>query len=197
MKERDKGIIKAVETFRALNRDDIHRLFFREHKQLSYCNIVLKRLVDRGYLQANKKFKPTIYTLPGQFKKNSQKIPHFHAIYRFYCDVCRYETPIDFTIEPKLAAKGTVEPDIFMTFNNITHYVEIQRTKESEQSMNEKLRRYEQFFSAYRQQVIILMITNKPYKLNTFLYVYQCSSFDEYLKLVAPQFVSSGWHKLK
>jgi hypothetical protein len=57
MNERQKETIKAVEQFRALSRVHIEKMFFSHTKNSkNNANTTLNKLVDWGYLVANKHF---------------------------------------------------------------------------------------------------------------------------------------------
>lgn len=198
MNERDKAILEAVRYFRALSRDDIIEMFFKDHKRLSYPNIVLKRLTDRGYLKQHKRFKPAFYTIKeDSIRLNSQKMKHYQAVYHFYRDVCKIEAPTEFQIEPRIGPKGAVEPDAYMVWKGKPHFIEIQRTRYDHKFIQAKLNKYEETFHQVQHAPLILLISDFEYKVTTYLPFKQAKNFKDYIKEVAPQFVSSGWNKLK
>ncbi|WP_238544501.1 replication-relaxation family protein [Geomicrobium sp. JCM 19037] len=82
-----------------------------------------------------------------QIKPDSTKLPHFLRIADFYIDCAKYEDPALFTVEPRVGAKGSVEPDVFMIWKNAPFYVEIQRTQYSARVFSDKLARYERHYN--------------------------------------------------
>ena len=178
MKKRDLAILKDLERFRCLTRDDIINLHFKDLKQpISCCNNVLKRLRRDGYIEINADYKPYIYfPSPSPIKKDSSKIPHFLAIARFYMDVLKIEDIKQFIVEPKYG-KGFMEPDAFMIWKRAPFFVEIQRSVYSHKVMMEKYNRYMSYFLSNEWQhepwqpsnkkvfPTILLITDTRYAL--------------------------------
>ncbi|RHW31500.1 hypothetical protein D1B31_22095 [Neobacillus notoginsengisoli] len=147
MKKRDLAIIKDLERFRCMTRDDIIDLHFPGLKQpVTCCNTVLKRLRRDGHIEVNRDRLPYLYfPSPAGIKKDSAKIPHFLKIVEIYKDLLKYETPKSFLVEPKYG-KGFMEPDAFMIWKRAPFFVEIQRSIYSEKIMNEKVTRYEAYY---------------------------------------------------
>jgi hypothetical protein len=146
MKKRDLSIIKDLERFRCMTRDDIINLHFKGLKNPVTCaNTVLKRLRRDGHIEVNTDYQPYVYfSSPAAIKKDSAKIPHFLKIVEFYGDIIKYETPNTFIVEPKYG-KGFMEPDIFMIWKKAPFFVEIQRSVYSHKVMKEKVDRYEAY----------------------------------------------------
>lgn len=147
MRTRDKSILKDLERFRCMSRDDIADIHFSHLKQpITSCNMVLKRMRRDGHIEANTDMQPfTYFPSPSPMKKNSQKIPHFLSIVNFYRQLIKYDTPKIFEVEPKVSRKGGVEPDVFMSWRGAVFFVEIQNSLYSEKQMQEKMQRYEQY----------------------------------------------------
>ena len=62
MKNRDKAIIKDLQRFRCMSRDDIIDLHFQGLKKaVTCCNTVMKRLRRDGSVDANVSQRPYIY----------------------------------------------------------------------------------------------------------------------------------------
>src|SRR4051812_25190453 len=107
MNKRDLSILKDLERFRVLSRDDIAFLHFKHLKRpIKCCNDVLKRLRRDNQIEANIERQPYLYFVsPSPIKKDSAKIPHFLKIVDFYKTLLEYETPRIFNVEPKYGAK--------------------------------------------------------------------------------------------
>ncbi|MEM5663046.1 hypothetical protein AAHB94_00805 [Bacillus toyonensis] len=121
MNKRDKLIVEDINKFRVLSRDQIIDLYFSHLKNpISTCNLVLKRLQDRGYIKACKDFRPYLYvSADSKIKENSQKAFHFLKIVDVYIQLKKYDRKVSHVlIEPKIGTKGTVEPDLFCVFRN-------------------------------------------------------------------------------
>jgi hypothetical protein len=147
MRKRDLAILKDLERFRVLSRDDLIDLHFRHLKQpVTSCNTVLKRLSRDGYIEKNTNHHPYLYFFsPSPIKKDSAKIPHFLKIVEFYKSLLKYEKPKTLIVEPKYG-KGYMEPDAFMIWRGGVFFIEIQRSIYSEKVMKEKINRYESYY---------------------------------------------------
>ncbi|MDJ1631070.1 hypothetical protein QNN00_14690 [Bacillus velezensis] len=93
MKARDKSIIEALESFRALDRDQLAEMFYSHTKSpVTNVNFALKRLRDRGYIEADQNRKPYVYfPKPSRIKTGGQKVDHFLSIADFYLQLKRDE----------------------------------------------------------------------------------------------------------
>ena len=197
MRERDKAILKDLERFRVLSRNDIIDLHFSGLKNpIASCNTVLKRLRRDGLIEANKDLQPYLYFLsPSPIKKDSTKIPHFLRIVEFYKSVKKYEEPRIFHIEPKYG-KGYMEPDVFMIWKRSPFFVEIQRSVYSERVMTEKVKRYEAYFLSNEwkkepwQPVnrkvfpVVLLLTDTRYKISSsYVRFIQISNIDNLIQV--------------
>ena len=103
MKKRDLHIIRDLERFRVMSRDDIAHLYFNHLKDpIKNANTVLKRLVRDGHIQVSEQFRPYVYfPINSTVKKNSTKIPHFLKIVDVYRQLLQYYSPDVFQVEPK------------------------------------------------------------------------------------------------
>jgi hypothetical protein len=150
MRKRDKEIVRAVEKFRCLTRDQIAEMFYSHTKNpATNCNYALKRLRDRGYIVADTNRTPYVY-FPAQskLKKNGQKVDHFLAIADFYLDLLRNDWKIrQFDIEPRYEG-ADVRPDIFTIANGSPFFVEIQNSVYSTRVMAKKIKLYERFYDS-------------------------------------------------
>ncbi|EOP32327.1 replication-relaxation family protein [Bacillus thuringiensis] len=181
MNKRDKAIINDLYRFRALSRDQIIALHFSHlTKPISTCNLVLKRLQDRGYIKAFKSFQPYLYAPNDtKIKEKSQKVFHFLAIADTVIEMKKYDNPTHILIEPKFAEKGSVECDMFCIFKKTPFFIEIQRSVYTDKVMKEKIGRYEQFYhsdtwkefewqrSDKKIFPILLFITDTRYNIET------------------------------
>ncbi|MCM3736499.1 replication-relaxation family protein [Bacillus cytotoxicus] len=181
MNKRDKAIVNDLYRFRVLSRDQIIAFHFSQLKKpVSTCNLILKRLQDRGHIKAFKGFQPFVYaSVDSKIKESSQKILHFLAIADTFIEMKKYDEPTHVLIEPKFAEKGTIEPDAFCIFKRTPFFIEIQRSVYSEKVMKEKIGRYEAFYHSevwkeFEWQKtdkkvfpIILFITDTRYNIET------------------------------
>lgn len=148
MNTRDRAIIADLQRFRALTRDDIAALHFANVKNpVNQVNSVMKRLRRDGIVDcATDRRKYVYFPKPTTIKKDSAKLGHFLAIAEFYREIRAIEEPRIFHVEPKLGAKGTAEPDVFMIWRGAPWYVEVQRSQFSDKVMRDKLARYGEYY---------------------------------------------------
>ncbi|WHY77305.1 replication-relaxation family protein [Neobacillus sp. WH10] len=218
MKKRDLAILNDLQRFRCLTRDDIINLHFNSLKQpVTCCNTVLKRLRRDGYIEVSTKQLPYIYfASPSPIKKDSTKIPHFLKIAEFYKSLIKYESPKYFIVEPKYG-KGYMEPDAFMLWKRGPFFVEIQRSIYSDKVMEEKVKRYEDYYlsNEWKQEAwqpqnkkvfpAVIMITDTLYKIDSpFIKFHQVPHIEHLVKMFEPKKteylpikVSSSSFKLK
>lgn len=147
MNRRDKAILGDLERFRVMSRNDIVDLHFSGLKNAVKCaNAVLKRLRRDEHIEVNTNQQPYLYfPCPAPIKRDSQKIPHFLSIVDTYKQLCKYEKPKLFTVEPKYG-KGYMEPDIFCIWRDAPFFIEVQRSIYSEKVMADKFKRYELYY---------------------------------------------------
>lgn len=149
LSQRDKDIIGFINQFRAVDRDSLVELFFKQLKSpVNACNSVMVRLYRLGLIERTQQYSPTVYLpVDAKIKKNSQKILHFLSILEIYKQMCTYSMPKQVIIEDKpTGRKGGIEPDLFCIFKGSPFWFEIQRNQYSEQKMQEKIHLYEDFF---------------------------------------------------
>ncbi|WP_110926825.1 hypothetical protein [Bacillus massiliglaciei] len=196
MRKRDLAIVKDLERFRCMTRDDIIDLHFQGLKNpVTCCNTVLKRLRRDGNIEVNTAQQPYIYfPSPSPIKKDSAKIPHFVKILEFYKCIKVYACPDTFIVEPKYG-KGYMEPDAFMIWKRAPFFVEIQRSIYSEKVMNEKFARYVSYFQSCEWQQEswqpdhknvfpkILLITDTRYNLprHSSVQFFQVQNLEQFL----------------
>ncbi|UYP07242.1 hypothetical protein [Priestia megaterium] len=149
LSQRDKDIIGFINQFRAVDRDSIVELFFKQLKSpINACNSVMVRLYRLGLIERTQQYSPIVYLpVDANIKKNSQKILHFLSILDIYKQMCTYSAPKQVIVEDKpTGRKGGIEPDLFCIFKGSPFWIEIQRNQYSEQKMQEKIHLYEEFF---------------------------------------------------
>ncbi|GAB1763321.1 hypothetical protein [Priestia megaterium] len=149
LSQRDKDIIAFINQFRAVDRDSLVDLFFKQLKSpVNACNSVMVRLYRLGLIERTQLYSPTVYLpVDAKIKKNSQKILHFLSILDVYKQMCTYSVPKHVVVEDKpTGRKGGIEPDLFCIFKGSPFWIEIQRNQYSEQKMQAKIDLYEEFF---------------------------------------------------
>ncbi|MBA9043177.1 hypothetical protein HNP21_006368 [Bacillus aryabhattai] len=149
LSQRDKDIIGFINQFRAVDRDSLVELFFKQLKSpINACNSVMVRLYRLGLIERTQQYSPTVYLpVDAKVKKNSQKILHFLSILDVYKQMCSYSMPKSIIVEDKpTRRKGGIEPDLFCIFKGSPFWIEIQRNQYSEQKIQAKINLYEEFF---------------------------------------------------
>ncbi|MEH7092404.1 hypothetical protein ICR95_27725 (plasmid) [Priestia megaterium] len=149
LSQRDKDIIGFINQFRAVDRDSLVELFFKQLKSpVNACNSVMIRLYRLGLIERTQQYSPTVYLpMDAKIKKNSQKILHFLSILDVYKQMSTYGMPKQVIVEDKpTGRKGGIEPDLFCIFKGSPFWIEIQRNQYSEQKMQDKIHLYEEFF---------------------------------------------------
>mgnify|MGYP001042582974 CR=1 FL=1 len=157
LSQRDKDIIAFINQFRAVDRDSLVDLFFKQLKSpVNACNSVMVRLYRLGLIERTQQYSPTVYLpVDAKIKKNSQKILHFLSILDVYKQMCTYSTPKQIIVEDKpIGRKGGIEPDLFCIFKGSPFWIEIQRNQYSEQKMQAKINLYEEFFFSDEWQAL-------------------------------------------
>jgi hypothetical protein len=149
LSRRDKDIIAFINQFRAVDRDSLVELFFKQLKSpINACNSVMVRLYRLGLIERTPQYSPTVYLpVDAKIKKNSQKILHFLSILDIYKQMCTYSTPKQAIVEDKpTGRKRGIEPDLFCIFKGSPFWIEIQGNQYSEQKIQAKINLYEEFF---------------------------------------------------
>ncbi|MCQ2009277.1 hypothetical protein NOM01_04615 [Sporolactobacillus sp. STSJ-5] len=147
MTERDDAIMRDIERFHCLSRDNIIDLYFSDIRTPVTCaNKVLRRLSDRKKIKADRTVQPYMYfPIDSKMSTNSQKVDHFQAIFKIYSAMRRLGGLRQFFVEPKIGGKGTVEPDIFAIWHGTPFFIEAQLSNYSSDIMLKKIARYEQY----------------------------------------------------
>jgi len=190
MMNRDLKIMKDLEKFRVMSRDDIIDLYFSHLKNpITNANTVLKRLVRDNQIEVSRSFSPYVYFPYGSnMKRDSTKIPHFLKIVDVYKQIKQYEDPVVFEVEPKYS-KGLAEPDILTTIKGVHCFIEVQRNLYSQKVMDQKIKRYEAL--KYSDEFIdskfpvVIMVSEAKYKINhDDINVVQVSSINDFMNSI-------------
>jgi len=148
MKKRDLEIISTLQQFRAMTRDQVAELFFGHTKKKALnANDVLKRLRDRGYIEADTNRQPYVYfPKPSRIKASGQKVNHFLKITDFYLQLRAHgEKDLKhFAVESQFP-NVDVRPDVCMFWRGSAFFVEVQNTQYTAKVMAQKIVRYEAF----------------------------------------------------
>ncbi len=165
LSQRDKDIIAFINQFRAVDRDSLVDLFFRQLKSpINACNSVMVRLYRLGLIERTQQYSPTVYLpVDAKIKKNSQKILHFLSILDVYKQMYTYSVPKNVIVEDKpTGRKGGIEPDLFCIFKGSPFWIEIQRNQYSEQKMQAKINLYEEYFFSDEWQSLHWQPEDRP-----------------------------------
>ncbi|WP_019244549.1 MULTISPECIES: replication-relaxation family protein [Bacillus] len=198
MKKRDMDILKNLQRFRCLTRDNIIDLHFSNLKNpITSCNTVLKRMRRDGHIEINSNQQPYIYfPSPAPIKKDSAKIPHFLAIAQFYISLLKVQPPKEFIVEPKYG-KSYMEPDAFMIWKNAPFFLEIQRSIYSKKVMDAKFERYMSYYmngewkneawQPKERKVFprVLIITDTRYEIPTYpnIHFFQAQNISQFVTI--------------
>ncbi|MDU0153959.1 replication-relaxation family protein [Bacillus cabrialesii] len=164
MRKRDKNIIEALESFRAMDRNQIAELFYSHTKSpVTNANFALKRLRDRGYIEADQNRKPYVYfPKPSRIKTNGQKVDHFLAIADFYLQLRRAGGEIKFFhVEPGYTEY--VRPDACVMWRGSVWFIEVQRTHYTQKIMNDKMTKYARLYQSGEWQLLPFHKENAPF----------------------------------
>jgi hypothetical protein len=151
MNQRDKNIVKSLEQFRVLDRDQLIELHFSTVKdKVNSCNKVLKRLQRDGHVSCDLSRRPYVYfPEPSTVSKKSSKLNHFMSIADLVIEAGKVGKLTEYEVEVKLGKKGTVEPDLFMVWNKAPMFVEVQTANiQKSNYMKKKLERYEEYYDS-------------------------------------------------
>ncbi|AKR38904.1 replication-relaxation family protein [Bacillus cereus] len=164
MRLRDKEIVKSLQKFRCMSRNQIAKIFFSNLKNpITSANFVLKRLRRENLIEVNEDIQPFVYfPKPSIIKRNSQKMQHYLAIVDFFIELCKIERPSIFEME-KRCNHGNIQPDIYMIWQDDVYFVEIQLSRYSTKIMQEKLNRYVHYFSSEEWRWKNPHANNEPY----------------------------------
>lgn len=186
MKKRDLEILKSLEKFKCLTRDQIAALHFSKNKLPHVsANNVLKRLRRDGYITANtdRSFQQYIYFMnPSPMKTDSQKIDHYLMINQGYIDMIKYSKVIDYQIEPNLENANFI-PDVKCNWLYKEWFIEYQNSIYTIKQLYAKLEKYVDYYNkGYWKDERVLIIGKLNLKFNTDEYpfkVRQISCIDD------------------
>ncbi|WP_349730088.1 replication-relaxation family protein [Peribacillus frigoritolerans] len=145
MKKRDLEILKSLEKFKCLTRDQIAALHFSTNARPHIsANNELNRLRRDGYILANtdRSFQQYIYFInPSPMKIDSQKIDHYIMINQGFIDMSKYGIVNRYEIEPSIPNVGFI-PDVSCNWLELDWYLEFQNSLYTAKQMNSKLDKY-------------------------------------------------------
>ncbi|MED4399748.1 replication-relaxation family protein [Metabacillus fastidiosus] len=197
MRKRDRLIIEALEQFRALSRDQVAAMFYGHLKcPVTNANFALKRLRDRGYIEANTNMQPYVYfPKPSRIKQDGQKVAHFLKIADFYLQLEKAGGNIKFVhIEPQYM-DNKLRPDMCVHWRGKVWFVEIQNSHYTHKVMNEKLKRYQTFYDSGEWKELpfakkfpfVWIVADHKYKIEVDGFrVFQSKSVDDFLQQIEP-----------
>lgn len=171
MKHRDLAILKSLEKFKCLTRDQIAALHFSHNARPHVsANQVLKRLRRDNYITANTdcSFQQYIYfNNPSPIKTDSQKIDHYLLMNQTIIDMMKYSSITEFHIEtsitnaefiPDIHVKGWLDNDWF---------IECQNSLYTTKQLYSKLDRFKVYFEkGYWNNEKVLIIGKINLKFN-------------------------------
>lgn len=196
---RDQNILKDLERFRVLDRDQLIEIHFSDKSnKIDSCNKVMRRLVNNKKVRVDRSTKPFHY-FPNESKMkiNSSKLFHFKAITDLFIEASKLGEVELFEVEFKTGDKGEPEPDALMKwrpserFNYVWFFVELQLSVYSQKVMNDKFERYKTYYNKELNEIWedntphVLMITDRTYKAPKF--VVQMKSFTEFHSRYKPK----------
>lgn len=197
VRNRDKEIVSHLEKFRCSSRDQIAELFFYHTKNPNTnANYALKRLRDRGYIDANLDKKPYVYfPKPNSIKKDGNKVDHFLAMVNVYIKMSQKLKIKRFDIEPRYK-DAEVRPDIFTIFKGTPMWIEVQNSVYTHNVMKKKIELYQKYFDSDEYASLdwqpagnpavfpyIILLSDVKYKIETDdIQVIQFKTIDEFLK---------------
>jgi hypothetical protein len=199
---RDKAIIKDLNRFRVMSRDDIADIHFQGLKRPKYAaNNILLRLLREGHIERSTAFVPYVYFPAGsKMKKDGAKVGHFLAIVQVYKEIRKLGALETFLVEPKFGGKGTVEPDIFCIFRKTPFFIEVQKSVYSEKQMSEKINRYADLYlnnslhnepwqpSDKKIFPHVLILSDQRYNVGQHPFkIIQAQTFSQFLNMLKPK----------
>jgi len=140
---RNQEILDHLTKFQLSSRDQLAKLFFADNANpAKVCTAKMRVLRDRGLVEIQGEIEPYIYFIkPTYIKKRSAKLEHHLAIVDFYIEL----RPKVLAIE-KNFGKDLPIPDLIIELNNQVYFVEIQRTKITNNRIQAKIKQYERLY---------------------------------------------------
>lgn len=169
MRQRDLDIIKSLEKFKCLERNQIAELHFSKNANpIVNTNRVLRRLRNDGYIQANtnRAFQQYVYFLnPSSMKIDSKKIDHYLMIAQGYIDLNKTSTVSRYDIEPKIDNAKFI-PDGYCEWMGKKWFLEYQNSLYTTNQLINKLDKYVDYYNKgywHDERVIIIGKVNKKF----------------------------------
>ncbi|MGE8079235.1 replication-relaxation family protein [Peribacillus loiseleuriae] len=164
MRKRDLEILKSLEKFKVLSRDQIASLHFSNNARPHIsANNVLKRLRRDGYILANcdRSFEQYIYFInPSPIKIDSQKIDHHLMINQGYIDMQKYGKVNTFEIESKLE-NADFRSDAMANWLGCNWFIEFQNSLYSIKQLYDKINKYVEYYNNCHWKDEKLLIVGK------------------------------------
>lgn len=208
LRERDKEIVHALETFRVMERQDIEALFFSHLKSpTTQCNRVMLRLKERGYVVCDQQGLNQQYLYhpsPRKITQRSKKLNHYLGILRAFISLKEilldYIDQKNFTVEPRFTHidKEYPQPDALFTFSGKTFFLEYQIQNYNTRLINQKMKKYvkmsqnytlinEQFNGEFPKVWILAEGHSYKAKLNNqYPFVVETNTVDEFIEYLLP-----------
>lgn len=153
--ERQEMIVKYIEKFKVMTRDQIITLFFSEvAAKVKNCNETMLKLVNRGFLKRIDAYQQYHYTLEGELEvePRSPKYNHHIDVAELFCSI--YKTPdikvIRFDVDAFMnTVTGIPSPDLIVqirlpNYKKCTFFFEVQRTSMGDAYYSSKMWKYGQ-----------------------------------------------------
>jgi hypothetical protein len=150
MKPRDLAILKSLEKFKCLTRDQIAALHFTENaRPYISANQVLKRLRRDNYITANtdRSFQQYIYfNNPSPIKTDSQKIDHYLMMNQTIINMMTYCPIVEFHFETSLPDADFIPDIIVEKWLGNDWFIECQNSLYTTKQLYSKLDKYKSYF---------------------------------------------------
>lgn len=203
MRPRDKDIIKNLERFSCMSRDQIANIHFKDLKYpVSAANSVLKRLVLHKQIEVSDRFSPYVYFPSAtKQKKDSQKIPHSLKIVDVYIELRQYEEPTYLVVEPRYTKdQKYADPDLLVIFKGAPFFIEVQNSRYSNKLFEKKIEYYDRLYLSKEVEKDVwqpkdkkyfpslLIISDTRYNVSSNHYpIFQAPSIKSFMERVLPE----------
>lgn len=150
MKPRDLDILKSLQKFKALTRDQIAALHFNKNARPHIsANQVLKRLRRDNYIlaQTDRSFQQYIYfNNPSSIKIDSQKLDHYLLMNQTIIDMLKYSPITDFQFESSIPEADFIPDIIVKGWLDNDWFIECQNSLYTLKQLYSKLDRYKSYY---------------------------------------------------
>ncbi|MDQ1003940.1 hypothetical protein QFZ28_004340 [Neobacillus niacini] len=175
MKPRDLDIIKSLQRFKALTRDQIAALHFSNNARPHIsANQVLKRLRRDNHVIANtdRSFQQYIYfNNPSPIKTDSQKLDHYLLMNQTIIDMLKYSPISEFQFETSIPNADFI-PDVYVKgWLDNDWFIECQNSLYTTKQLYSKLDRYKSYFDKgywNNERVLIIGKVNLKFEPNDY-----------------------------